>query len=304
MSYRPSLSVQIKVFRTLAAFMSSGIPILRGLHCLAESPETRQIGTHLHGQLLSGKSLSQACAGLPREVVQLLAGAERSGQLHALLPLLADHLEEGQRRQQQLKAALIYPCMVLSLALMGALALPHLLPLQHYQPLPLLTRIVLLLTHPLLWLGLAALAWSLRHRLPRPQLPQPLRSAHFEVQLATSLGMQLRAGVPILSALSLSLPEHPQVGQRLRNGETLSQALQSVDLLRPGFRGMIAAGEESGRLAAVLQWVAANSKLEYEQSLETMIKVLEPLLLGLVSLVVAVVLLATLLPSLRLLDSL
>ncbi|MBT9584836.1 type II secretion system F family protein [bacterium] len=336
---------QVTFFRSMATFVQAGIPLLHGLHALAqhgESTRLKNFCTELHRYLLKGNPFSAGCGRLGQfsaMVLQLLTCAENSGQLALVLSQLAQYLEESHKRRIAFLQALIYPGFVLSACLALVIALPTFVlrdQLRAYEAmggLPLPTRLLLwignIASSPISWLVLAALLLALpaimRSLLRRPETTRlwheflwknPISGRAYcawqEASLASSLSLQLKAGVPLLEALQSSLlvggsplleSQAPIVLEHVRQGDPLSEALMLTPAIRPTFRQMLVAGEESGHLISSLEWISRAAKLEFDQSLDTALQLMEPVIMATMGVVVGFVCLGTLLPSLRLLES-
>lgn len=63
------------------------------------------------------------------------------------------------------------------------------------------------------------------------------------------------------------------------------------------------AGEESGHIVSSLEWIARSAKLEFEHAIDTSIRLIEPVAMLLMGVIVGIVTLGTLLPSLKMMES-
>lgn len=326
---------QVNLLRCLAVLLQAGISLLAALESLAEQAETRRLRLYCSGlreQVMQGRALSDAMrgqGGYPRWVDRMLLSAERSGQLVLVLQSLADHLERGASRRRRLAQSLQYPAAVLLLVMLGVLLLaPQLLrgPLQAMGPLPWPTRALLLLSEPFCWIGLTLLvAGSVRllstsstrlwlHRLLlNCSLTRRVYQARQEVTLATSLQLQLQAGVPLLEALrsAFLLCDPPDLTAqaavslgRVTQGDPLSEALAPLPWLGAWFCHLLRAGEESGHTVNSLGWIARAAQLEFDDALDRAQSLLEPLVLLLLGVLVGLVCVATLMPTLQMLERL
>ena len=136
---------------------------------------------------------------------------------------------------------------------------------------------------------------------------------HLHIQFLTSLALQLRAGLPLLGSLREALDSsgspllddsRAQVLTAVMDGMPLSQALLKEPLLGESLSRFLEAGEETGRLDAVLEWMARMTadKLEYLQ--DGLMSLLEPFILLVMGIVAGVVTVGTLLPTFQILDQL
>ena len=86
------------------------------------------------------------------------------------------------------------------------------------------------------------------------------------------------------------------MGQDLRKGEVLSQALKEQKLFPPVFISTVMAGEEAGGLEQVLAEVGTFYEKESLQALEQMIALLEPLMMIVMALIVGSIVVAVMMP--------
>src|SRR5258708_755148 len=151
--------------RGLASLLEAGLTVEQGFNALIEQAENermRQVLAALRGEVIAGSTIAKALESFPHVFPELyrtlVAAGESSGQLPRVLSRLADYLEERQQLRARLALALIYPSIVLGVALVvvGAL-LVYVLPqvvqvFQHaHKDLPVLTRPLIALSpflHP------------------------------------------------------------------------------------------------------------------------------------------------------------
>src|SRR4051812_20292010 len=140
--------------RGLASLLEAGLTVEQAFNALIEQAETervRQVLAALRGEVLAGNTIAKSLAAFPAVFSELyrtlVAAGEASGQLPRVLSRLADYLDERQQVRARLSLALIYPAIVMLVALgvVGALlvyVLPQVIQVfQHaHQQLPLLTR--------------------------------------------------------------------------------------------------------------------------------------------------------------------
>ena len=94
------------------------------------------------------------------------------------------------------------------------------------------------------------------------------------------------------------------VMERVKEGDLIGTALQESGGFPGAFCQSVAAGEESGKLGDMLESMARMYQVDLEHGLEVLTKSLEPLMLGFVGLIVAFTVVATMLPMLKVMDSL
>jgi len=308
---------------------------LQALARQAEQPRVQSLVLAVRARVLEGHSLAAALGEFPRVFPDLyratVAAGEESGHLDAVLERLADYTEGRQDLRQRTLLALLYPALVVGVSLLVVgLLMVHVVPqiVQVFQglgqELPWLTRVLIALSEAvrqqgLWWLGILALgllgaralarrpAWRRRWhalllRLPLAgRLIRGMEAARFARTLAILAG----SGVPVLEALRIAgavlgvLPMREAVedaARRVREGASLHAALQAQGLFPPLMVHLIASGETSGRLEAMLERAAATQERELEVLTATLTELLGPVLILVMGGLVLAIVLAILLP--------
>ena len=124
--WRDELNVESRtmLYREVGALLRAGLPLANALEVLIAAPELGTNRTHLAGirdRIREGTSLAEAVAQStgtfsPFEQAVIEVG-ERSGTLETALDRLAKFLEEQQRVKERIQTALIYPAIVVTLAI-------------------------------------------------------------------------------------------------------------------------------------------------------------------------------------------
>ncbi len=300
-----------------------------------EGRAIRRILFALRSEVNEGHSFAQALSKFPQVFPDMyratVEAGEQAGQLDSVLERLAERTEQRQQLGQKVMMALVYP-ILLTLVSVGVVIgmLVYVVPqvvdifISRDAALPLLTQIMLdvsnFLRHQGLWLVivLAALIsagvflWrtpASRQRIDDYTLHIPLigslvrtgSSAHF----AQTLSILVASGVPILHALTIG--EQVVSNRRLKNaiarateqvrqGSGISRALQEQRVFSPMLVYMIASGESSGQLEAMLNRAAHNQEREVEAQLTMIVSIIEPLIILFMGVVVSLIVLAILLP--------
>ncbi len=335
---RPRLSLQrhrvkdaeLAAFtRELATLLEAGLPLDRALGvlgALSANPALLSLVEDIRRRVQHGEALGAALAAHPRVFppvyVNLVRAGESGGALETVLGRLAEHLERSRELRESVTSALIYP-VILVLVAVGAvlLLLTYVVP-QFAQlfadvdrELPLATRVVvgageLLQNHGVALLAgtlaLAALFQRLarrpgpRRRLQALALRTPLAGEFLRradtARFARTLSTLLGNGVPLLEAFRgagdvvemLPLAERlGVVAERLREGGRLADELARAQALPAFAVQMIRVGEESGDLPSMLERVADVYERELQTSLRRALAVLEPALILVLGVVVA-----------------
>ena len=328
--------------RGLASLLEAGLTVEQAFNALIEQAErerVRQVLAALRGEVLAGNTIAKALAAFPRTFPELyrtlVAAGETSGQLPRVLSKLADYLDERQQLRARLSLALVYPAivMVVALGVVGAL-LVYVLPqvvqvFEHaHQKLPILTRALIALSAFLqaTWVGwlvllavaIVALQVALRRERSRaaihralfhlPILGRVLR--HLDAaRLAATLSILIGSRVPILQALEagtgvmtlLPMREALTTAARgVREGMSLARALQATGAFPPVMVHLIASGEASGRLDEALERAARQQQSDIATRLAAFAALFEPAMILFMGGAVLVIVLAILLPIFQL----
>lgn len=298
----------------------------------------------LAGRLSQGYPLHQAMdvekVFSPLELGLIRVG-ERSGSLHTILTRLADLCEKRHALRQKIISAMVYPSFVLTLCLVLLVFAPvfvfsDLLELlrQLDTPLPLVTRLYLgfsdVVFAPATYIFLMVLGMLIgrlakgasedprfARRLEEgllsvPALGPALRNAA-AAEVAQGLGVAYAAGVPILQAMTLSREitwsrlfqeRLIEAEAELKNGRSLAEALKGTGFFSGISLTLLSGGEEVGLVAEALESVEKMTREATEQSLETMQKLAEPLILFVIGSLVGFIAIATLAPTLQVIQGL
>lgn len=299
-------------------------------------PAVKTILLQVRARVVEGQSLAQALAAAPGAFdgmfLTMVKVGESSGFLGAVLERLADYTEQSQQSRQKLQMALVYPLALLGVslavvALLMTFVVPRLISIfaKADRELPWLTRALINISEfsgsvwALLTLGLLIGAvmgfrrWlrdeDNRRRWHALLLRLPLLGAVIEesecARFAATLSILLSSGVPLLEALHIAVQvldnrvlrqAAQQAATAVREGSSLSRALDQTDVFPPMLVQMIASGEANGTLGEQLGQVARHQEKELEMVLATALGLLEPLTILLMGGLVCLIMLAILLP--------
>jgi general secretion pathway protein F len=329
---RLSLSDLALFAREFSTLLAAGAPLADALRLIASGNRRSSIGalvTRLREDIIGGKPLSEALAGsrmgVPPEIVGLVKAGEASGQLAAILQRVAEDLQRRHRLSAQLTSSLIYPGLLLVVAL-GSMSViltvlvPNLAPLfdspdQMPASLRVLVQFEALVTH---WwpAGLAAIlmailavgfayrteagALAVEGIVRRTPAIGTIVSRTASARVARVLGLQLQAGVPLLTALAIARDStllktmQAAVGEAregLIGGGTLSE-VAPPSLFPPREAALLAIGERSGKLDAMLLHVAMMYEEDVAQRSERLTSLLTPVLTIMIGILVGTIILS------------
>jgi len=301
----------------------------------AEHRPTQQVLASVLADVRAGHRLGQALAAHPRifpEVYRALVDAgEQAGDIARVMARLADYIESRSHLQNKVLTAFIYPAIV-TLVSIGIIVfmLSYVVPQvvgafsRTAQTLPLLTRAMLAgsdfvqhwgLTTGLALAGLFAL-WRLRLRQPAARLAWHARKLRLPVlgryalgvdvaRFAATLAILTDSGVPLLTALQAAQrtlandrlrAAVQDVTERVREGAPLAQTLHAQKIFPALLVHMVASGERSGELPAMLQHAAKTLSADLERRALTLTALLEPIMILVMGGIVLLIVLAIMLP--------
>lgn len=293
----------------------------------------------VRGRVLQGHSLAASLKEYPSAFPELyratVAAGEHAGHLGLVLEQLADYTEQRQQSRQKIQLALLYPVilMITSLLIVGFL-LGYVVPdvvkvfLNTGQQLPALTR-GLIATSDVVkhwgWLIVVVcigISLGMRMALRDEALLQRWHSVILVIPLvgrlaratntarfASTLAILSKSGVPLVEALAIAAAviENLRIrskvilaSQKVREGSSLTRALESSQEFPPMMLYMIASGEKSGELDQMLARTARNQENDLAAQVALLVGLFEPFMLVLMGVVVLVIVLAILLPILSL----
>ncbi len=329
----------------LAVLLGAGIALLEAVQTLAEKEEAPLVAEALRrviDSLNAGVCFSMALAAQPHcfdtLFITVVASAERTGQLQLALAAHATYLQWVQDLQRKLVNAAIYPAMLL-----GAGTLVMLFLLVFVVPrfagllegtgraLPTASQVLVAVgqftgSHGWLTVGVGVGALALPVCLLRsgpvrqmalarlwdmPVLGPKLRLLAL-ARLYRTLGMLLKAGVPLVSALqtthaAVALALQPGVQAAyaaVRNGVRFSSALEAAALTTPVSLRMVRVGERSGQLGGMLEQAAAFYDEELGRLADVVTSLVNPVLMLVMGLLIGGVVVLMYMPIFQLVEQL
>lgn len=324
----------------LGLLISSGFSFARSLAVLADSDDldaSRLAGSLLRG-VENGLPLSAAMSRHPAiftpSIILLVRIGERSGQVSDVLQMLAASLRKQEERRGRFVSMLVYPACVLTATLaMLAFLVYYMLPsyvklfADSGAKLPGLTASLLALSAnplPIVVVGMALAAVAgiflaaprslvCRQLAEKMKFRGPARGlfrASVLVTLCQNLAMLTGSGVAVLDALNavceggtgwretdLALQKTRAL---VRNGLSLSSALDAWPLFPQMLVSAVTTGEQTGRMPEMLTLVGGLIEDQLEHRLDQLGRALEPIVLLMMGVGVAFVVLAAFLPVFQL----
>lgn len=312
---------------------------LRAAAAQSTTPRIKSMLLAVRARVMEGHSLAASLKEYPSAFPDLyratVAAGEHAGHLALVLEQLADYTEQRQQSRQKIQLALLYPVilMVASLTIVGFL-LGYVVPdvvkvfVNTGQELPALTRGLIAASDLVKhwgWLflllggaGVFGLRQALRDEnlrrrwhalILRIPLVGRLARATNTARFASTLAILTRSGVPLVEALSIAAAvianlrirdKVIEAAQKVREGSSLTRALDATEEFPPMMLHMIASGEKSGELDQMLARTARNQENDLAAQIALLVGLFEPFMLVFMGAVVLVIVLAILLPILSL----
>ena len=331
--------------RQLATMVTSGVTILRALYVLEEQTESKLLKRALvtiRKDVEAGLPLSDALARHPKIFSPLYVAMVRSGEtggvLESALMRTADQLEKEDALRRQVKAAMIYPAVVVSFALLVLIALvAFIVPVfakvfkDFGGKLPGLTQftvgisnfittrwyVVIVLVIAAAW---AFLSWK-RSKWGRPQwdrfrLRVPMRIGEVVQKVALArwsrtLSALVNAGVPILQAIEVTgqtagnkvvEDAMDSVRDSVKRGGTIAAPLKEVPVFPAMVVHMVGVGEETGALDTMLNKIADFYEDEVNAAIKALTSILEPVMIIIIGAIVGFIVISMYLPLFKVYD--
>ncbi len=305
----------------------------------SERPATRRLLLSVRSSVTEGyrfhEALAQAPSAFPALYRSIIAAGESSGRLGDVMERLAAYLERSQKVRRKVQAALIYPAVLGVVALLVIAALmtfvvPRVVEQFNTfgQDLPPLTNAVIGVSDffrnqgliAVLLVAAAALAISRAVRVPAikrqmdgfvlsvPVLGKLLRTVS-AARFARTFSTLLSSGSPVLDGLAAARGSLgnlvfqdavKEIMASVREGGSLARAMRKVELFPPMLTHLAASGEAGGDLPGMMSKGADYLEDEFEQASAVALGLLEPLIIVLLGGLVALIVLAIMLPILQL----
>ena len=324
--------------RQFSTMINAGLPLVQALDILSrqtENPMLKKAVGDVMYDVEAGNTLADALKQHPKIFTQLytnmVAAGESGGLLDTILMRLATFLEKAEHLQRKVKGAMIYPGVVLSVAVVAiAILLLFVIPVfesvfaSFNQTLPLPTRVVIGLSNFLQgywwviligmggfavvfqrWVGTRNGRLQFDRALLRMPVLGPLVRKAAIARFTRTLGTMLSSGVTILDGLEITARTagnrviHDAVMQSrtaIAGGKSIAEPLKETEVFPPMVTQMIHVGEETGDLDGMLEKIADFYDDEVDIAVENLLKVLEPALIVILGTIVGGMIVAMYLP--------
>jgi type IV pilus assembly protein PilC len=331
--------------RQFATMINSGLSLLRALNILSEQTENESLKEAIKGlrdDVERGSSLSAAMSKHPKVFnklfVSMVRAGETGGQLDTVLVRVADTFEADYKLRQKVKSAMTYPVVVAGIAvILLSIMLMFVVPtfakmfVDLGGELPLPTKILMSISQkskiiiPMLvvlsvggFIGYKKAHRNnaeFRLRADQVKLRIPVFGNLFQKialsRFSRTLGLLLKAGVPVLQALDIVSDTTGNevmtraaldVKDSVRSGESMSAPLERHNVFPPMTVQMIAVGEDTGALDAMLDKISDFYDQEVESTTEQLTAMIEPLMIAVLGGIVGSMVVALYMPMFKIFD--
>ena len=327
--------VMSRQISTLFSSQISALKAFTLLGTTTENPLLRKQLLQIGNDLQAGSSISAALSRHPESFssfyISMVKAGEESGKLNEVFDFLADYLDRQYELTSKARNALIYPAFVIVvfivvMVLMFTMVIPNLskLLLESGQEIPVYTRVVIgiseffvnygvfiliLLAVVAVYLFFSARKESGKRALDHLKISTPLIGSLYKkmylARIADNLHTMLSSGIPILRSIEIT---GEVVGNKIysdimkkseeavKAGSSFSKALSQYPEVPALLTQMIQVGEETGSLGDILKTLSGFYKREVDDAVDTLIGLIEPIMIVLLALGVGVLLAAVLVP--------
>ncbi|MHC4840268.1 MAG: type II secretion system F family protein [Planctomycetota bacterium] len=331
----------------MAVLIDAGLPVVRSLKVLSKQQKPgafKFILEDVSQSVEQGSSLSEAFGMhgrvFDRLFVNMIKAGETGGILDTILQRLADFMEKAQRLKKKVVGAMIYPIIVMSVAVMiltgimifvvpafeqmfadQGMELHWMTKILVYSSRGIVSIYGLIFVALIVLGGFGILAWSRTEGgekvLDAVKLKMPIFGNIIKksvtARFTRTLGTLVMAGVPILESLNICknaignvvLGEAiDKVAGSIKEGETIAAPLSQTGLFDDLVVNMIDVGEETGELDKMLIKVADTFDVYVDIAVESLVSILEPILIVFMGGAIGFIVIALFLPLVGLIDGL
>jgi type II secretory pathway component PulF len=320
---------------TLFEAQVSALRVFRLIASEVENKYLADVLTQVADDLQGGSPISKALARHPKVFslfyVNMVRAGEESGKLSETFVYLADYLDRNYAVVTKAQNALIYPAFVIAtfiavMSLMLTLVIPKIsaILLDSGQAIPIYTQIVIglsnLITHygilVLIVLGVGIFFSSRALQNPEGklffnelQLGIPYLGGLYKKlylsRISDNFSTMLLSGVPIIEVVEITASVVDSavyegvlkdVASDVRGGASVSEALGKRSEIPGIMIAMIRVGEETGELGNILTTLAKFYEREVTTGVDTLVDLIEPIMIVLLGLGVGTLLAAVLIP--------
>ncbi len=336
------------ITRQIAILLDAGLPLVRSLRTLekqAKNPAVKKVMKDAADSVEGGSTFSEALSQHPKTFdklyLNMIRAGEAAGAMEVILDRLAKFMEKAAKLAGKIKAAMIYPSVVLTIALLitsglmvfivpkfekifaellGGTALPPLTQFvigisnimqKQFIPVSIILGIVWFV-YTLLGKTKKGRYWIdwVKYRAP---LLGPIISKSSIARFSRTLGTLMSSGVPLLQALQIVRDTSgnevvasgiQKVHDAVKEGEGVAPPLAATKIFPDMVISMIEVGEETGKLPDMLEKIAETYDEEVDNAVDVLTSMIEPLMIIFLAVVVGTIVIALFMPLIAIINQL
>jgi type IV pilus assembly protein PilC len=290
-----------------------------------------EVADDIQGGMALHKALSKHPQAFSDFYVNMVKAGEESGNLNQTFLYLADYLDRSYELTAKTKNALVYPAFVIAtffvvMGLMLTMVIPKLSSVltESGQEIPAYTKAVLaissfLTTYGIFFLFLVVggviMLWRYaqtkqgslaiaRIRLEIPYIGNLYMKLYLS-RIADNLNTMLSSGIAMVRAIEITSTVVGnedyrlvllKVSEAVKAGASLSNSLEQHPQIPTILVQMVRVGEETGELGEILKTLAAFYKREVDNAVDTLVGLIEPIMIVVLGLGVSILLASVLVP--------
>ncbi len=329
--------------RQFATMIDAGLPLVQALEILAKQTENKTLAktiTDIKNDVEGGSTYADALKKHPRIFTELyanmVAAGEAGGILDTILNRLSQYIEKAMKLKRQVKAAMIYPSVIVSVAVIVVwVIMVKVIPTfaamfnQFKGVLPMPTKIIIRLSNFLGGVGglmvfagiigiIVFLVFIRRTEtgkkvidtilLKLPVVGILVRKVGV-AKFTRTLGTLVGSGVPILDGLDITAKTAGnkviekavyEVRQAVTEGKTLAEPLAQTKVFPPMVTQMIGVGESTGAVDNMLNKIADFYDDEVDSAVANLTAMLEPIIMVFLGVVIGFIVVSMYLPIFKL----
>jgi len=334
--------------RQLATLLDAGLPLLRAIEVMIRQEKNARfkgVLEQIADQVKSGNSFSDGLSQHPkifdRLFVNMVRAGEAGGVLDVVLSRLAGFMEKALRTKKKVKAAMVYPIVVVGVAV-SIVALLMVVVVPKFQAifddmlegaaLPGPTQLVvgvsnfmrdnIILTVIIVVIGFFGLKFFLKTpfgskmfnwlSINTPKVGDLVRKVNI-ARITRTFGTLLSSGVPILQSITITKDitgnkyyedALTRIHDSVRDGESLAAPMGRESVFPNMVTSMVDVGEETGELAEMLNRVADNYDEDVDNAVNGITSIIEPVMIVFLAVVVGFIVIALFLPIVEIIKQL
>jgi type IV pilus assembly protein PilC len=320
---------------TLFEAQVSALRVFELLSSQSEKPAIKRKLAEVASDLQAGSTISEALSKHPDMFsdfyVNMVKSGEESGKMDQTLLYLADYLDRTHEVTSKVKSALVYPAFIVFtfvavMVLMLTVVIPKISTIltESGQAIPVYTQVVLSISDFFVNYGIFLLIlvvvggfflWRYgrteagkytfdRFKITMPAFQVLYRKLYLS-RIADNMNVMLLSGIPVVRGLDLTAKVVDnkifedllnRAVEDVKTGSSISDAMMKSGEIPGIFIAMVKIGEETGQLGNILKTLAAFYRREVINAIDTLVGLIEPVMIVFLGFGVAFLLASVLIP--------